>query len=632
MISASFSKRTVVGATIFILAFIVALNSNGRIEKRIIVDTQVRDGLPASHPVKSTLLSTTANNYQHNFKEGSTYKRSDSSQMRGSYGQTLAGKGLRLSTLDWFNTTSHTIRRKLQSAFLYTACSVMNGVIDDETGLCTICLKDNCFVMGDDIVAVSDNFCTTTAFPLAEETKYCGTATCRQSGLQVKCEASIPILDKVMEGTATCGFDMICSCDSMSWGGEMCTSCAGAAEGYDCTNVGGPYKFYAVPRDPVRGYWGNLFFTLAVWQNTMPQAAVAAGVPIGGAIDWESWPDASDYIPGHYTSFTPENQMKWMFTLADTEVLGIYNFSFADEMVSFAESTGVQIRGHILIWPISENITYPAAVRTQVDASSDPNATLMAIMREHIQGITQHFGEKVAVWDVVNEHLLSRNDDSIFFRTLGDDYVKFAFEAAREFAPSAALVWNEVFEDFSLSNPSIQLFLDLLQQYKVEGVPIDRVGIQGHLYNDLHDMVALRSFLKMVTDMDYDIEITEFDAKISAFLVDNVFHDPYGAQADYYANYLRACLDTGRCKGFTTWGMWDGFSWLDHLVFPISAPNRGLMIDDEGFPKPAWLSIRRELESYANQFSFIGWLWDALASIWSFNVVLLGNTWNWIFG
>ena len=517
--------------------------------------------------------------------------------------------------------------RSLQSLDL--ACPTLGGSFD-ESGQCIVCLGINCFIMGEDLRAETDEFCTSTKYPAFDEVQYCGTAFCYLDVLTIKCEASIPMLDHLLNGSATCSIGLECDCVEITWDGGKCSSCSGAADGYDCSNVGGPVKFQELPAvvNLLRNYRHNWFFQQAVNWKTMPQASRAAGVPIGGAVDDDSWDLLRNYVPTDYTSITPENAMKWNSLLESVDTLGVYNFTNADRYIDFAQTAGVHIRGHVMIWGAFKEQSYPMAVTALVEASDDPKATLIEIMREHIHTVALHFGEKVACWDVVNEHFISRNDNNIFFRTLGDDYVKIAFECAREALPRTPLVWNEVFNDFSLSNQRVSDWLALLRQYKAEGVPIDRIGVQGHIYNTLHDIDNLRKFFGIVAGLGFGVEVTEYDAPISAFVDQSDFlqnliniNGPFQAQADYTASYLKACLDCGRCEGFTFWGLSDAFSWLDWLVFPNQAPNLPLLIDEEGYRKPVWLSVRKTLESFTTPPTIFDVLfegiWSLFSSIWN---------------
>mmetsp|Transcript_15964 Transcript_15964/g.34701 ORF Transcript_15964/g.34701 Transcript_15964/m.34701 type:complete len:357 (+) Transcript_15964:1046-2116(+) len=292
-----------------------------------------------------------------------------------------------------------------------------------------------------------------------------------------------------------------------------------------------------------------------------------------------------------------ENNMKWNRLLVDEAFYDEYNFTEADVMVSAATNANVSVRGHVLIWGRSPGSTYPESVLTAVQASSDPQATVREIMRNHIKAVTEHFKGSVDVWDVVNEHLTSQVDSNIFYTTLGDDYVKLSFEFAREFLPDdTKLVWNEALSEFALDNPNIAWWLDTLKKYKEEGVPIDGIGVQGHTINSLHDTDQLAIFLQTVADMGFDIELTEVDARIGVFLDQP---DPFVAQGEYLRKYSEACIHTGRCVGVTFWGLSDRITWLD-WIFPQTKPNLPLLLDEEGYEKPAWLGVRTALEESAS--------------------------------
>ena len=508
-------------------------------------------------------------------------------------------------------------RRHLQIGItVETACPWLNGNLDDS-GRCIVCLGENCMEIQDDLTGSSEAFCTTTAYPASAKETFCGPASCYLASIfTISCRASIPVLDHKLKGKATCDLGLKCDCTSMTWDGQACSSCTGAAEGYDCRNVGGPVVFAPVKEkaaDVPRKYRNSWFFQRAVDAMSMADASQAAGVPIGGAAGMSRWDDGTvgKFVPDDYTRITPTNEMKWPTMLRDKVTLGDYDFTKVDRFADYAVAAGIKVRGHVLIWGVEPGRTYPASIVNQVEASDDPKTTLIEIMREHIRTVALHFGDRVDVWDVVNEHFLSRYDDNVFYKVLGDDYVKTAFELAREVLPSTPLVWTEIVPDYGLDSEQIIGWLDMLQRYKDEGVPIDRIGVQGHEYamqdSRLDD---LRVFFRKVADMGYGVEVTEYDAPLTIFLkrknMFDIFHDPYKAQADYAAGFLRACLDSGRCEGFTTWGISDAATWLDTELFLNGAPNLPLLIDQEGYRKPVWLSIRRELEAFAAPPTVLG--------------------------
>lgn len=300
---------------------------------------------------------------------------------------------------------------------------------------------------------------------------------------------------------------------------------------------------------------------------TLPEASNIAGVPIGAAVpdnvagrEW-SLDVQEKYVPSQYNMIVVENGMKWNSLIEDPDVLGIYNYTNADAIVDHAVSVGASVRGHTLIWGRGRGKTYPEVVAVQVEQSDDPEGTLKSIMEDHIRSVTTHFKGRVDVWDIVNEHLSSRIDENIFYTTLGDDYVKFAFEAASsillaEGDTTTRLVWNEALSNFQLDDPTVVSWLDTLRSYKEASVPIDGIGIQGHNINQKHNVPDLAAFLQKVIDIGYDVELTEIDAPIKLF-VNEASSDPFVKQGNFFKDYVNACLETGRCKGITFWGIDD---------------------------------------------------------------------------
>jgi endo-1,4-beta-xylanase len=323
---------------------------------------------------------------------------------------------------------------------------------------------------------------------------------------------------------------------------------------------------------------------------TLAQTARQAHVDVGVAIAADQGSAKRALIAEHFTAVTTENAMKWG-EVAPT--LGNYDFSAADDLVDFATTNGLRLRGHALLWG---RLQLPSDLASIVSGAADPAAELRDRIQEHFATMISRYAGRVALWDVVNEPLEINEappvdpDANIFFDTLGIDYIAEAFELARLLDPDAELFLNE----FSLIVPSAKLsaLRAMVQDLLAAGVPIGGIGLQSHVYPSipLRDPVEIRELLRDLATLGLPLELTEIDVSIAHFLSEP---DPEAAQAEYYGRLIAACMVVPACRAVTFWGLSDDESWLDSFpLWSASAPNRPLLFDGTLQPKPAYYAVR----------------------------------------
>jgi endo-1,4-beta-xylanase len=302
-------------------------------------------------------------------------------------------------------------------------------------------------------------------------------------------------------------------------------------------------------------------------------------------------------LAAHFNATTPENEMKWG-VIAPT--VGSYDFAPADAIAEFASANALRLRGHTLVWG---RLQLPQDLAAQVAAAPDPAAHLRALMMAHFETMIGRYGDRVRVWDVVNEPLAifsGAYDANIFYQTLGPGYVADAFTLARALDPDAELFLNEFF--LTLPGEKADAFVTLVRDLRAAGVPIDGVGIQAHFFPGLPlvDPAALATLVQSLGDLGVKVELTEVDVSLWHFRNDP---DPLARQAEFFGRVATACLEVPACQAITFWGLIDSETWLDTFPpFDAFKPNAPVLFDGARAPKPAYFAVRDAVAARAVPF------------------------------
>ncbi|BBH70690.1 beta-xylanase [Actinoplanes sp. OR16] len=258
-----------------------------------------------------------------------------------------------------------------------------------------------------------------------------------------------------------------------------------------------------------------------------------------------------------FTSLVPENDMKWDATEPQQ---GRFTYTNGDRLVSHAQSRGMTVRGHALLWHAQQ----PAW------AQSLSGAALRSAAINHVTQVATHFRGKIHSWDVVNEAFADGGSggrrDSNLQRT-GNDWIEAAFRAARAADPGARLCYNDYNTD-GINAKSTGIY-NMVRDFKARGVPIDCVGLQSHLGTTLDS--TYQQNIQRFADLGVDVQITELDVQQG------------GNQAGIFAAVTRACLAVARCTGITVWGVRDSDSWR--------TGQNPLLFDANGNKKAAYTAV-----------------------------------------
>lgn len=490
-------------------------------------------------------------------------------------------------------------------------CSIVKGVWDETTQTCTICNDEgvNCFDVDTyKLYMFSDNFC------IGEDYTYCGTSECQASATITECEVTIPNFyadNLTLRMNATCPSNKVCMCRGLTLNGEECNACVAGLESrtkFDCSNIqedicweaGSCSTETSSPTESplILDYSYRSNITLQNNQKTLIEAASNAGdILIGASVNPISADAMISYINnGHYDLAVPGN-IKWNYFVKETNFRD-FDFSITDALVTKLVEAGAIIQGGDLISGRTNGILIPEQVVTEVQNSDTPDETLIEILDVYIKTVMEHYKDQVTYWNVVREHISSRTYSNLYFQTLGDEYVRIAFDIAKKYVKddTIRLMWKEDIKNFDLSDSYLSYFLGTLRKYKELNVPVDTIGIEGIFIDRLHDIERVKVVLNYIVDMGYDIELSDISIPIYHFYD---YDDIFQAQSDYMQAYVKACLDTNHCKGIQFYGMDDQLNPFD-VVNELDELSLSGIIDTEGYKKPAWFSVREAFVDYEN--------------------------------
>lgn len=320
--------------------------------------------------------------------------------------------------------------------------------------------------------------------------------------------------------------------------------------------------------------------------------AALKGLRFGSAMMLEELGPASrDIFVKEVRAITPSNELKLPEVRPTPEVV---DFSAADKLIGFAERHHFGIRGHTLIW----NEWQPDWVK----ALSPP--AIERLIDDHVSLLCGHYAGRIFCWDVVNEPLATENSDEDwlahgpFFDALGEKYIGQSLRRARAADPTAKLLINETHteRDDAFGRRQGLRLLRLIDQLQDKGVPLDGIGLQGHL--DPSAPFRPDSFLAFCGELErrgLEIHITELDVTDEQFPSNISERDARVASAMYA--FLSSALQCKAVKAVFTWHLADNFSYpyreaVKKSPLAVRRP-RPVLFDDTQQRKPAWHALAR---------------------------------------
>jgi endo-1,4-beta-xylanase len=304
----------------------------------------------------------------------------------------------------------------------------------------------------------------------------------------------------------------------------------------------------------------------------------------------------------------PENELKWQ---AIRPAPDRFDFTRFDAIIAAAESHGIAMRGHTLLW--QKRQYFPKWLNEQAFGAA-PAREADRLLSEHIATVCRRYGKRIGSYDVVNEAVDERTgglrETSLSTAFGGTEaMIDRAFQIARAEAPHAQLVYN----DYMSWEPGNEAHRDgvlrLLEGFRKRGVPVDALGVQSHIGPVGEDKAGVlaarqeapwRAFLDAVVAMGYGLVVTEFDVSDEHLPTDIARRDRM--VADYADVYLDILFGYPQLRDVLAWGMCDKYSWLNGFKpRGDGTMTRGTPYDAQFRPKPLHGTIAQRFMAAARR-------------------------------
>ncbi len=326
----------------------------------------------------------------------------------------------------------------------------------------------------------------------------------------------------------------------------------------------------------------------------------------------------SDYMIGNkkcveiineqFNSITFENHLKPEAVLNKEESIAANDLvvKFNDTtlaLLDWCKENDMALRGHTIIWhsQTPDWIFYEGFDKKNGLASRD---VMLARMESYIKQTFEKLEELGYIdmfyaYDVVNEAWMEDGSkrDSLWLKTIGEDYLWQAFYFADKYAPEHIdLYYNDYNEQFKTDTlyDFVQTLVDEEGNYLIDGV-----GFQAHLYTE-DDLDTYFATLEKIGSLDLKVCLTELDVCLGSWpTIKPATEENLLVQGQYYYNLINGILqrvDEGKVKmdSLTFWGFTDNLSWrkersplvYDKFYFPKYAFYGALQMKEyAGFPE-----------------------------------------------
>ncbi|XP_025077719.1 uncharacterized protein LOC112554241 [Pomacea canaliculata] len=224
---------------------------------------------------------------------------------------------------------------------------------------------------------------------------------------------------------------------------------------------------------------------------------------------------------------------KWMF---DKGNLTNPDFHNAVNATNVLVASGLKVRGHNILWDVADNI--PDAVKAL------SGQELRDQLDKHVQYMCNLGLGKLAHWDVMNE----MTHGLYYEEKLQDrNFTKNLYRQMKTCDNVTKLILND-YQAVDIA-ASAEEYFQLMSEYLSENVPVEGLGVEGHVqqYLAVDPTLILRTLDRLSMLGGIDVFMTEFDVESP---------DPV-QRADWIEDAMRALFSHPAMKGIIYWSFWD---------------------------------------------------------------------------
>lgn len=272
---------------------------------------------------------------------------------------------------------------------------------------------------------------------------------------------------------------------------------------------------------------------------------------------------------------TTENALKWGNMEQEK---GKVNFTLVDRMLTWADENDIPLRGHNVYWGTER------FVQDWLKEMGDEQ--LMQELAKRGRTIGARYQGRFAEYDFNNEMLLG----DYYQERLGPGITQKMAYWVKECDPEAKLFLN----DFDiLTGNRLYRFVNHVKDLQSRGVPMDGLGVQGHLHGEDFNRDSLQNALDVLAQFNLPIRITELymPGGRSKFRKDRTLK-PTPVEERKFAqsikDYYRICFAHPAVEGVILWGFWEGAMWMpasalyreDWSLTPVGEAYQSLVLNE----------------------------------------------------